>query len=766
VLRKRQSFGATFSFARKGGIMTNKLLPGNEGNVIYTYDSSASANSLGRLSGIEDSSQKKEFGYDKLGNRNKESRRLKNITNGDLEHEHVTRYQYDLSGRTVKIEYPIDIEDQTAATVCYGYNGFGLVSSAGLTWAHGDCSQISTWIVSNTGYNEFRQVEFIKRGNGVSTTYEYDIKGRITRMVSQGMAASTGGLNTIQDARYSYHVNNSIKGLENLPQVNGVEESQVRFEYTYDGLNRLTAAKGQYALQGFGSPNANDKSFFRKYQYSANGNLTAKEERDFSNGNIIDKWSYSYDNHMAASIATIRNGQRFTMAYDAAGNMISKGDNSAATGMANFKSMEYDSNNRMIKVTNTLNGNEIGKYWYDDQGFRVRRISSKIDGSKTGLFYINRYYGFERQINHNGQEVPGTHHAVNNIYLNGVRIAAVTAKGQTRYFLSDQVDSVQAVMDESGKAISRSEYLPYGETWVQSGDTKNLPKFNGQELDTESGFYYFNERHYDPQLARFVTADTVVDGAATTAGWNRYMFVHGNPVMYKDPSGHFLMGGSGGFLAGLANALGIGDSGVSSSPDNATKAKVESVTSKSMDSGNTRPGPIQKEMIDNFKTYMGKDKNGKTITWNSTTMGGVIVDLGKNVTKESIKQTSEETLSAVNDMIKENKLTKLTISSLARENDKNSPHEQGRGIDITEAWRGKEYTKFNNEKGEQENQLAKDITNYLMDDKKSNFTQVLTPWKIKDGVTEVHPNKWQTDMNADRGLAYDHRHHLHITGSK
>jgi RHS repeat-associated protein len=134
-------------------------------------------------------------------------------------------------------------------------------------------------------------------------------------------------------------------------------------------------------------------------------------------------------------------------------------------------------------------------------------------------------------------------------------------------------------MDESGNAISRSEYLPYGETWVQSGDTKNLPKFNGQELDTESGFYYFNARHYDPQIARFVTADTVVDGAATTAGWNRYMFVHGNPVMYKDPSGHFLMGGSGGFLAGLANALGIGKT-----PDSGGKTEVSNNTQKAVNS--------------------------------------------------------------------------------------------------------------------------------------------------------------------------------------
>jgi RHS repeat-associated protein len=111
-------------------------------------------------------------------------------------------------------------------------------------------------------------------------------------------------------------------------------------------------------------------------------------------------------------------------------------------------------------------------------------------------------------------------------------------------------------MDETGAAISRSEYLPYGEAWVQTGDKGYAPKYNGQELDGESDFYYYNARHYDPQIGRFISADTVVDGATTSAGWNRYMYVHGNPVMYKDPSGHDTYYDKGG---NQVNDTGTGD---------------------------------------------------------------------------------------------------------------------------------------------------------------------------------------------------------------
>jgi len=57
-------------------------------------------------------------------------------------------------------------------------------------------------------------------------------------------------------------------------------------------------------------------------------------------------------------------------------------------------------------------------------------------------------------------------------------------------------------------------------------------------LDRESGFYFYNARHYDSVVGRFVSADTVIDGEFDSQGWNRFSYVHNNPVVYKDPTGH------------------------------------------------------------------------------------------------------------------------------------------------------------------------------------------------------------------------------------
>jgi len=101
---------------------------------------------------------------------------------------------------------------------------------------------------------------------------------------------------------------------------------------------------------------------------------------------------------------------------------------------------------------------------------------------------------------------------------------------------------VKTVTDDSGLVQSRMEYMPFGETWFQEDASSfagyNPPKYNSQELDRETGYYFYNARHYDPEIGRFVTPDTMVDGENTTIGWNRYAYCGNDPIRYKDPTGH------------------------------------------------------------------------------------------------------------------------------------------------------------------------------------------------------------------------------------
>jgi RHS repeat-associated protein len=185
----------------------------------------------------------------------------------------------------------------------------------------------------------------------------------------------------------------------------------------------------------------------------------------------------------------------------------------------------------------------MDRYFYDDSGFRAAK-SALVEGfegaEKVNLLHASKYFTIEERKDSYGNAIPGSYSAVNHIYLNGVRIAAATPAGGAMYFLTDQVESVKVVVNDQGLPVSRTEYLPYGETWFQEGESGHTPKYNSQEMDKESGFYFFNARHYDSEIGRFVTADSIVDGVFDTQGWNRYMYVRGNPIRYMDPTGNLL----------------------------------------------------------------------------------------------------------------------------------------------------------------------------------------------------------------------------------
>ncbi len=396
-------------------------------------------------------------------------------------------------------------------------------------------------------YNEFGQMTYAARANGTITRYNYDIKGRLSSLVTS--TGINGETKNIQDVTYSFKVDNSISSVINTPTVDtyGNHESEIAYSYRYDGLSRLIGAEGAYRRDS-----AFEREYERQYTYSPNGNLMGKTISERAGSPtappVEDSWTYTYENHAVKSIAsesTAYTGTRFQMEYDAAGNMTMQtdplnppeGDLTART-----KEMEYDSYNRIRKVTNPDKNDELaGQYWYDDQGFRVRKIARRDSGLEQRLvevLYPSMYFGVERQKTPEGDPIPDTGYAVNNIFLGGVRIAAVIPSGDAQYYLTDQVDSVKVVVDDDGKPVSRMEYLPYGETWFEEGNTNNAPKYNSQELDKETGYYFYNARHYDPEVSRFVTPDTTIPRELDTQSWNRFAYCSNNPIEYKDPTGH------------------------------------------------------------------------------------------------------------------------------------------------------------------------------------------------------------------------------------
>ncbi|WP_448607152.1 RHS repeat-associated core domain-containing protein [Paenimyroides ceti] len=60
----------------------------------------------------------------------------------------------------------------------------------------------------------------------------------------------------------------------------------------------------------------------------------------------------------------------------------------------------------------------------------------------------------------------------------------------------------------------------------------NQYKFNGKELDSTTGMYYYGARYYEPRFSIFVSVDPLAEKTMTP-----YQYVNNNPIMLVDPTG-------------------------------------------------------------------------------------------------------------------------------------------------------------------------------------------------------------------------------------
>lgn len=74
----------------------------------------------------------------------------------------------------------------------------------------------------------------------------------------------------------------------------------------------------------------------------------------------------------------------------------------------------------------------------------------------------------------------------------------------------------------------------------QSGLNYNSPyKFNGKELDEETGFYYYGARYYDPRISIWMSIDP---SAEKMPNVSPYAFCGNNPISNIDPDGRYFFG--------------------------------------------------------------------------------------------------------------------------------------------------------------------------------------------------------------------------------
>lgn len=94
------------------------------------------------------------------------------------------------------------------------------------------------------------------------------------------------------------------------------------------------------------------------------------------------------------------------------------------------------------------------------------------------------------------------------------------------------------ISNMNGTVSQHMEYLPFGELLVDEHlNSYNTPfKFNGKELDDETGNYYYGARYYDPKTSIWLSVDPLAERGPQ---YSPYVFTFNNPILFVDPDGRW-----------------------------------------------------------------------------------------------------------------------------------------------------------------------------------------------------------------------------------
>ena len=113
---------------------------------------------------------------------------------------------------------------------------------------------------------------------------------------------------------------------------------------------------------------------------------------------------------------------------------------------------------------------------------------------------------------------------------------------ETQYYVQDHLGSNRKVINGVSEEQD-NEFYAFGETdTIDLGDSDNNNnyKYTGKELDLETGLYYYGARYYNPEIGRFVQADTLKGEVSNPQSLNRYAYTMNNPMKFVDPTGNAL----------------------------------------------------------------------------------------------------------------------------------------------------------------------------------------------------------------------------------
>ena len=355
-------------------------------------------------------------------------------------------------------------------------------------------------------------------------TLEYDALSRRTKEV----VTLSGG--SKRENRYVLGTINHLVDTDSLlaSMSNGTDS----WNYTYDHAGNITAITSggkriSYQYDELNQLIRENNGILNEtilYTYDAGGNITLRKTYDYTEGTLQtikknETFTYRSDGWKDQILSW--NGYRYT--YDAGGNPT----------LLRGVPLTWAEGRRLKKVS--LSWGTVD-FAYDSDGKRVRKTSGNTE---------TKYY-------YNGSTLSGlvrtttastgtTKTTVQFVYDAEGKPFLLRLNGKTDYFyLYNGLGDVVGLIDSSNKVVVRYQYNSWGKV-TSSEDTSGVSlatlnpfRYRKYVYDPETGLYCLGSRYYDPEVGRFVNADSIkfaaILGRYYVNRQNLYQYCFNNPI--------------------------------------------------------------------------------------------------------------------------------------------------------------------------------------------------------------------------------------------
>ncbi|WP_308299606.1 DUF6531 domain-containing protein [Streptomyces sp. CJ_13] len=442
---------------------------------------------------------------------------------GDLTHtanaDAEVAIERDALGRTLT-------ETVNGRTTTYAYDPLGRVirrttpSGLSSTWSY-DAAGRPAGLGADAGSLTFaydasgREVER-RLGDGARLTQSWDINHRLTEQTLSGRSSDSDSL--LQHRTYAYREDGYLTEIRELNsgtrrfeldqagRVTSIRAHGWTESYAYDTAGNLTSASapaheapGDREFTGTLIHSADRTA----YEHDAQGRLIRKTRKLLNGRRLV--WTYVWNAEDRLAEAVTSDGDHWHYAYDPLGRRISK--------------------HRLAADGSVVDRTEFS---WDDVRLAERRAP---DGQVTTWDYA-----------------PGTHRPLTQtdhkplVREQGTSLLAnlaqdTTTDYSTRFYavITDALGTPTELVASGGELAWQRRTTLWGTDFPAPTDTTSADcpiRFPGQYADSETGLHYNFFRYYDPESARYISADPL--GLEPAPNHHAYVV---NALGWTDPLG-------------------------------------------------------------------------------------------------------------------------------------------------------------------------------------------------------------------------------------